>query len=511
MEMQRRTFIKGLGATALAGASLAVAGTALADEITWDQEADVVIVGSGLAGMSAAIEALNADSTVLVLEQKQIAGGASIGCQILYSWGSKSLNLPQKYEGITDDADQMYDAVMACGSNLADPDLTRVLVDNCCDGIDFLYENGCVFDTELKPVEGTQGQGAYKAASGGGATSCLINVFEERGNEVMTDCTMTDFIQNEDGRVIGVWYEDEDGNRHAAKANKAVVMASGIWVHDEEMIRREWPTISDDLMNALLTSGAKGMPFGLFEGGHIRAGQRIGAGMRHMAYINGEPYHATVELQEPGVCTEGLVREPDELHVNLEGVRFYDESITRGQMAEKILAQPEGTYFAVLDSKWIPGKLLPMSTPEAIEQWVADGYMVKADTLEELAEGMERVWGMSAETALNTLNTYNEYCANGVDEDFGKPKNFLTPLDTPPFYVSPKQTANVQMTLGGYDADVDARVHDVDGNVIPGLYAAGLCTGGHFGKDAIMGTYQMTACVFGRIAGQNAAAEESWA
>lgn len=510
MDMQRRTFVKSIGATVLAGASLGAAGTALADEVAWEREADVVIVGSGLAGMAAAVEASNAGASVVVVEQFATVGGASGGCQILYSWGSNTLNLPQKFEGVTDSAEQMYDAVMACGSDLADPGLTRVLVDNCCDTIDFLAENGCEFEPELKPVEGTEGQGAYKAAAAGGATTALRETFTEAGGEIVTEAKMVDFIQNDEGRIVGIRYEDANGDKHNVKAKRSVVMASGLWLHDTDMVLKEWPTLSQELIDANTESGSKGIPFGPFNGEHIRAGQRIGASMRHMSYLNSEPYHSTMDLQELGIATEGLTREPDELHVNLNGVRFYNESTTRGQMAEAIYAQPEATYLVIYDSKWIPDKMLPFATVDDMEQWAEEGYMVKADTLEELAEGMEQVWGMPAETALETITTYNEYCDNGEDPDFGKPKNFLTPIDTPPYWVSPKQTAHVQMTLGGYDADADARVRDVDGNIIPGLYAAGLCTGGHFGRDAIMGTYQMVAAVFGRIAGQNAAAEEPW-
>lgn len=529
---KRRDFVKGLGVAALGAAAMGVAGCApqgkgagdegsstpasvnLANtgDIEWERETDVLVVGSGVAGYAAAVAATDNGAEALVCEQYNGAGGASGGCQIFYSWGSTALDLPQKFEGITDDADQMYEAVMACGSNLADPELTRALVDNCADTIDFLVENGCEFEPELKPVEGREGQGAYKTAQAGGAPFALKEVFEGRGGETLLETKMTDFIVDGDsGRVVGAWFEDKKGNQLAIKARRAVIMCTGLWLHDTDMILKEWPTIDQDLLEANTESGSKGIPFGPFMGDHIKAGQRIGANMRHMSYMNSEPYHSTMDLQELVIATEGLTREPDEFHVNLNGVRFYDESKTRGQMAEDIYAQPESTYLVIYDGKWIPGKMLPFATEDDMNNWAEQGYMVKADTFEELAAGMARVWGMDEQVALNTILTYNSYCEAGEDPEFGKPKNFLTPLDTPPYWVSPKQTAHVQMTLGGYDADVDGHVRHVNGENIPGLYAAGLCTGGHFGKDAIMGTYQMTAATFGRLAGIAAAAEEAWA
>lgn len=147
---KRRDFVKGLGVAALGAAAMGVAGCApqgkgagdegssapasvnLANtgDIEWERETDVLVVGSGVAGYAAAVAATDNGAEALVCEQYNGAGGASGGCQIFYSWGSTALDLPQKFEGITDDADQMYEAVMACGSNLADPELTRALVDN---------------------------------------------------------------------------------------------------------------------------------------------------------------------------------------------------------------------------------------------------------------------------------------------------------------------------------------------------------------------------------------------
>lgn len=257
---ERRNFVKGLGVAALGAAALGVAGCApqgksaeeessasktvnLANtgDIEWAQETDVLIVGSGVAGYAAAVAATDNGAEALVCEQFNGAGGASGGCQIFYSWGSTVLNLPQKFEGITDDADQMYEAVMACGSNLADPELTRALVDNCADTIDFLVENGCEFEDELKPVEGREGQGAYKTAQAGGAPMALKAVFESRGGETLLETKMTDFIvESDSGRVIGAWFEDKKGEPLAIKARRAVVMCTGLWLHDTEMIKKEW-------------------------------------------------------------------------------------------------------------------------------------------------------------------------------------------------------------------------------------------------------------------------------
>ena len=135
--------------------------------------------------------------------------------------------------------------------------------------------------------------------------------------------------------------------------------------------------------------------------------------------------------------------------------------------------------------------------------------MAKSDTIEGLAAEMEMTFGVPQDATLATIERYNGFCASGVDEDFGKDPHHMTPIDQAPFYAGPAETCRDMYTHGGLETDAEARVVDFDGAVIPGLYAAGMCTGGPLGEITISGNWQMSSIVFGRIAGKNAAAENA--
>jgi fumarate reductase flavoprotein subunit len=252
----------------------------------------------------------------------------------------------------------------------------------------------------------------------------------------------------------------------------------------------------------------QGIPFGPFDGSAVIAAMKVQAAVRAMEYIAGEPYYATLEYLKKGVAHSGILRSTDEVHLNLNGVRFYDEgNPSRGAMSKIINQQPDHCYLSVVDSKYIPSQMFAFYSPEQLDQWVADGDVIKADTFEELAAKVEANWGVPTDAVLKSLTDYNTYCDNGEDPDFGKDPQFLVKFDTPPFWTGPTFTYHAMYSFGGLDADADARVHDVEGKIIPGLYAAGFCAGGHFGADGLTGGNQTNACIFGRIAGQNAAAE----
>ncbi len=208
-----------------------------------------------------------------------------------------------------------------------------------------------------------------------------------------------------------------------------------------------------------------------------------------------------------GVAAFGVSRSIDMVLVGPDGKRFTDEGQKRGTIGLDIMALDGSVCYPVCDCHVVPSQLQMGGTQEAMDQWAADGFAARGETLEELASSMEATFGIPAAEALATLNAYNEYCAAGEDAEFGKDPHFLTPLDQPPFYAGPATSARYLYTHGGLAIDVEARVSDVDGAPIPGLYAAGRCTGGTFGAETISGTWQVDCVVFGRIAGANAAAD----
>ncbi|MDR1422336.1 MAG: FAD-dependent oxidoreductase [Coriobacteriales bacterium] len=519
--ISRRGFIKGSvaagGLAAIApltacGSQQGVSPEDDGGEISWDYEAEVVIVGSGLAGMSAATEAIEAGASVIIVERFAELGGASGDSGKLVAWSSQ-LNLPQPDPSVPEDsADLLYKDMLAAGENKGDPEMLKILADQSVDGINFLLDRGVAFQNVLKFAEGRQGQGTYAYdLHSGSPVSTLRELYLAAGGKLLTEMTMVDFVKKND-RIVGIIALDADGSKVNFKALKAVIMGTGVWVNDEMMIRKHWPTVPEDVLEAGQYYGNQGVPFGPYTGEAIRAGERIGVGTRQMSTIACEGFYASFEYLKKGVAFAGLTRSPNELHVNLEGQRFIDESKCRGTLAAEVLKQTDHVYLVISDDHLVNGEYkMGYVNDETLDKWVADGDVKRADTFEELAQQIHETWGVPTDALLETIHRYNSYCDDSVDPEFGKPDYFLWKIATPPYYAGPTMSVHPYPTLGGFDSDRDARVRDCDGTVIPGLYAAGLCAGGHLGTDGILGSFQADALVFGRIAGKNAVAETPWA
>jgi succinate dehydrogenase/fumarate reductase flavoprotein subunit len=512
-ELSRRHFLTGAavvsGSLALAACSSQAPGASEAEdapngtEITWGKEADVVVVGSGTAGMTAAVSASDAGASVIVIEQFEITGGASVGCS---AFACASTEPILSATSTTPNADTMFEELNRVGLNSADPELLRIVCDQSTSAIEFLVDKGVTFN------DSPTNYGSYVrhgTTQGGMAVVTLTQLFGDAGGEILNQTRLIEIIRDDTtGRVLGIKATDRDGADLYIRADKALVIASGLWVNDEEMVRRHWPTIPPDVLAGGTVYAQQGIPFGPFDGTAIKAAQHVLAGVRHMEYLAGEPYYATLEYLEKGVATSGILRNTDEVHINLEGRRFYDESnSSRGAMSKEIARQTNNCYISIVDGKYIPAKMMGFYSQEMLDQWVADGDVISVDTIEELASRLEASWGVPAATVTETVRNYNDYCGRGVDPEFGKPAEFLVKLDTPPYWAGPLFTFHAMYSFGGLDADANARVRDIEGEVIPGLYACGFCAGGHFGQDGLTGGNQMNAVIFGRIAGQNAAAE----
>lgn len=473
--------------------------------IRWDRETDVLVVGSGSAGLSAAVEAVNAAAKVLILEKYEDLGGASAGCAIYNAYDSK-LGLHRKM-GIKDSPELFYEDTMKSGEYKADPELVRTMVEGSPDAINFMIDHGCEFEDELRPGEGTVAR-RFKLKKSGSLPGRLFSYVQNNGGEIMLNTRLTDLFREGylRGRVVGARAVSKDGKEINIKAKKAVILATGIWNADEKMVLKEWPTVPKEVLEITKAFGALGLPFGPWTGEAIRIAERIGAATRHMNYISVHPYKSRLEYLKKGIAVAGLTRIPFEVHINLEGKRFHDESQLRGAMGDDVLKQPEATYFVIEDSNLLPKYKMPWVW-DHLDIWLKEGYVFRTNTIQELANRLEKTYRVPANEIVKTVDEYNRYCETGLDQKFAKPREFLLKLDKPPFYSGPPYTASIEETNGGLHADVKAQVLDREGEVIPNLYAAGTCVGGHIGSQigGIMGNYQIDAVVFGRIAGQNAA------
>ncbi len=510
-EISRRSFIAAslgtagiLGAAALSGCS--ETGTNSSDskkKESWDTEADIVIVGSGTAGLTAAVTAIELGASVIVVEKTELVGGVSSACVQYCAPGSKSLDLPQRFDGVEDSADIMFDDAMRLSNGTADPGLVKIRCDNAADGIDWLVDHGCEFRDTLKISEGRHGQGKYIAASAGEVTSKLSAIVEQSGT-VMASCSLESLVRSDGDRVTGIVCEKADGSKVSIGAHKAVILCTGMWTNDETLLTRHMYEIPQVFQDAADCFADLGMPYGPFTGESIIAAQAIGAAVRHMEYNFIEPCYSRADLMSQGVAVAGITRVVGQVLVGSDGKRFADEGSTRGALGRAVQKLQDGVFYPVLDGHIIPNQMNPKE--EVLQKWVDGGFVARADTLEDVAAKAQELFGIPADVLLASIEKYNEGCATGSDE-FGKDSHFLTPVDTAPFTIGPVETCGLIYTHGGLDANEDARVRDVNGEAIPGLYAAGMCTGGHFGIDTVSGDWQMDSVVFGRIAGANAAAE----
>lgn len=505
--LSRRQFISGCTATAAAAMATRPIADVHADETTahWDLAADVVIVGSGAAGCAAAVTAIEEGATVIMLEKSPTLGGISSSC-VQFCAHSSSLHAPQAYPDVEDSADAMFEANMASSRGTADPEFLRILCDESPSVIDWMVEHGCQFKETLRPSDGRAGQGKYITATPGELISHLMPLIQENA-QVLTETPVISIIrEDEDGRVIGVACQIEGGDLYVG-ATKAVIVCSGPWPDDEILEAHHMPPVPNMVAECAQTMASLGLPYGPYTGEAIRACMKIGATTRHMEYIMPDPYYSIPELMTQGVAAFGISRSVNQVLISPEGTRFTDEGKVRGAIADDIISLPGNVYYPVTDGHIVPNQLQMGGSREKIESWVEQGLVARGETLEELAASMEQVFDIPADAALHTLKRYNKFCLNGCDEDFGKDPHYLVPYDQPPFYAGPAETCRFLYTHGGLATDTGSHVLDIDGATIPGLYAAGMCTGGHLGRDTISGNWQVDCVVFGRIAGANAAKE----
>lgn len=285
---------------------------------------------------------------------------------------------------------------------------------------------------------------------------------------------------------------------------KAVVMATGGYGNDEEMMDAFIPGHAEDVHNISTPP------------------HNTGDGIRMGAWVGGaidEAPHCPMYFDE-GV--EGLEHMPSIpltrqpwLYLNDLGERFCNEDMPYAFVCRAHNAQPRHMKWVFWDSKWeIDGPAMgmvvckdfrsPLHNPEEIQQFIEEGTILSADTIDGLLAKME---GIDAETAKASIERYNELCAAGVDEDFGKRRQCLSSLTEPPFYGVHAGTT-LLVTMGGLKINENQQVIDADAHPIEGLWAAGNCSGSFFFGDypiTISGASHGRACTGGRRAGQFAA------
>ena len=520
------TAIKEAAAAALTAAGLnpddyktAVENNATAEDSTVD--ADVVVVGAGGAGMTAAITAAAEGKTVVILESNFMVGGNSVratggmtagktvyqdenefgesavgektvkGAGEKYAYNKTITALAKTVSeqwaayqanptGYFDSVELMELDTMIGGKGINDPELVETLCANSADAIDWLDEHGITLHN-VSSFGGASVKRIHRPVNAEGKTvsvgSYMIPLLQENcekaGVKMMLDTTATEILTDANGAAVGVKATGASGETVTVNA-KAVVLATGGFGANLDMVVKYKPALK-----GFMTTNAPGI-----QGQGIEMAEAIGAATVDMDQIQ---IHPTVEANTAALITEGL-RGDGAILINEEGQRFIDEVGTRDVVSAAEIAQTGSYSWLVVDQAMVDAS-------SVIQGYIKKGYTVTGATYEELGKAM----GVDAAAFAETMEKWNGCVEAKNDPDFGR-TSFANPLNTAPYYAV-KVTAGVHHTMGGLKINANTEVLNEKGEVIPGLFAAGEVTGGVHGANRLGGNAVADFTVFGRIAG----------
>lgn len=460
----------------LEGASSAAITTESASLVQLEnKETDVVIIGAGGAGLTAAIEATQNGAKVIVVEKMPMVGGNT-------KYATGGLNAAetsvQKEKGIEDTVEIFIEDTMKGGGNINNPDLVRVLAESSAETVDWLMGLGADL-TDVGRMGGASMDRTHRPTGGAPVGQHIVDVLyakaQEMGIEIMLESKVVEIL-GDSTEVSGVVVETADGNFNINA--KAVIIATGGFSADNELVAQFDPSLKG--YGTTNHPGATGDVLTFTKNLDV-------------AYVDMEQIqtHPTVMPSNNYMITEA-VRGNGAIIVNREGMRFVNELDTRAVVSDALLAQNGATGFLFFDQN-------VRESLSAIEGYYKKGFLIEGATLEEIAGKL----GVDATALTDTVETYNGYVAAGTDTDFAR-QDMKTALNKGPFYAVEIAPA-VHHTMGGLKINTNGEVLNTSDVVIKGLYAAGEVTGGVHGNNRLGGNAMADITIFGRIAGKNAA------
>ena len=505
--LSRRDFLKATGG-AVAFTGIGATGLTLRPQkvsaaeapAKWDEDFDVVVIGSGFAGLAAAIEAKDAGASVVVLEKMRVPGGNSIiNGGVMAVAGS----FIQAEKGIKDSPDLMYEDMMKAGLYLNHPELTRMVADQSnptfrwC--IDYL---GVGFKGLLHMGGHTVARScATSTYSGSAIVNKELDKLKEMGVEVRTGVYLEKIFRGHNGRILGVqaregyrFPKEDSGKAKTIQTRKALVMATGGFSNDVPFRMIQDPKLIEKVMSTN-QPGATG------EG--LRELLRIGATPVQPSWIQLGPWASPDEkgfglgphFATGPVFSYGIMVDP------ATGKRFISELANRKIRADAIIR----TGHAAIGISDQEGAEKCGGPPGALKKLLERGVVKKFDTLEDLC----KAYDMPYDAVRESVEKYNSYVKTGTDKEFGRYiQKDAKPMVQAPFYAI-RLWPKVHHTMGGVQINPKAQVMGLDAKPIQGLYAAGEVAGGVHGAVRLGSCAVVDCLVFGRIAGKNAAAEKS--
>ncbi|MBP2844392.1 flavocytochrome c [Dickeya oryzae] len=438
---------------------------------------DVVVIGSGGAGLAAAIQACDDGARVLIVEKMSSIGGNTIKASVgMNAAGTRF----QKMRGIVDDKQRFYEETLKGGKQKNNPDLLKRFVEGAPMAIDWLAERGI----ELNDITITGGMSVDRthrpadgSAVGGFLISGLVKNINKRNIDVMLETAVIDILHDA-GAVTGVRVQSED-NEQLTIATKGVIVATGGFSANRDMVLKYRP----DLDGFVTTnhSGATGCGISILE--------KVGADTVDLGEIQ---IHPTVEQNTSYLISESI-RGGGAILVNQQGQRFFNEMETRDKVSASIIGLPEKYAYILFDEQ-------VRTKNKAADEYLSRGFVVSAASPRELADKL----AIDADALQTTLERYNRFVEKQHDDDFGRQTALRHPLNQGPFYAI-RIAPGVHHTMGGVVINTDTAVLDRKKRVIRGAFAAGEVVGGIHGGNRIGGNAIADIIVFGIQAGRNAA------
>lgn len=450
-----------------------------ADDIT-PKNYDVVVVGSGGAGLAAAIQAHDEGARVLIVEKMPAFGGNTIKASAGMNAAETRF---QRVKGIEDSKELFYQETLKGGQNRNNPELLRCFVEHAPQAIEWLANRGIMLN-DITTTGGMSIDRTHRpkdgSAVGGYLISGLVRNVTKRGIDVMLD-TSVEEILCEQGKVSAVRLINDE-NETLTVAVKSVIVATGGFSANSEMVVKYRP----DLAGFVTTNhkGATGAGIALLE--------HIGAGTVDMGEIQ---IHPTVEQNTSYLISESI-RGGGAILVNQKGNRFFNEMETRDKVSAQIIALPEHYAYIVFDEH-------VRAKNKAADEYIARGFVTSASSPRQLAEKL----GMDYHAFLATLERYNGFVEQQHDSDFGRTTALRNPINEGPFHAI-RIAPGVHHTMGGVTINTETAVLNKQQQVIPGAFAAGEVAGGIHGSNRIGGNAVADIIIFGSLAGHHAA---NWA
>lgn len=491
-----------------------------------DTSVDVLVVGGGGAGLSAAVSAAQNGASVILVEKMGALGGNTFICGGAFNTydpeGQKDIpmtealgtavekvlsheDVSEEHAALKAEVQRQWDEYKASGrTNLFDSpewhalqsldagdyegnvELVRALTSNTLDTLHWLSDNGVEWSDEVSTVVGALWNRSHQTPNTSGAdiVAALEKNARDNGVEIFLNTKAEELI-SEDGKVTGAVITNAKGEQVTVKANKGVILATGGFARNVEM-REKYNTQWDYIGENLPSNNAMGAT-----GDGIVMGEAVGANLVGMGWIQLMPLNTI-----SGGGISGYVN--SSMFFNQEGERFVAEDGRRDVLAEAALKQTNQMFYVLCDAKEAELRGVPK---QALDFMVQNNMIYSGETIAELAENIN----VPADVLEQSVATFNELVKAGKPDEYGRTL-WENTIEVGPFY-APAFSPAVHHTMGGLEINVDAEVIDAEGQVIEGLYAAGEVTGGIHGTNRVGGNAVPDALTFGKIAGANAASK----